>query len=263
MEIIDFHAHAFPDAVAARAIPLLEAEGDVAAHTDGTTAGLLASMDAAGIDRSVVASIATKPQQFDPILRWSAGIASDRLIPFASVHPDAADPVGEVRRIAEQGLRGIKMHAYYQDFDLDEDRLLPLYRAAAEEGLALLMHTGFDVAFERVRKADPARTLRVLDAVPDLLLVASHWGAWEDWDEVEKHLLGKPIYMDVSFGLQFQPRERSREWVLAHPAEYILFGTDSPWSEQAVTLDYMRSLELDPALEAAILGGNAARLLRL
>lgn len=263
MQIIDFHAHAFPDAVAPRAIPLLEQEGHVTAMTDGTTAGLLESMDAAGIDRSVVASIATKPQQFEPILKWSTAIASDRLLPFPSVHPEAEDPVGEVRRIAEQGFRGIKMHPYYQDFDLDEERLLPLYRAVAEEGLALLMHTGFDIAFERIRKADPVRVVRVLDAVADLRLVTSHWGAWEDWDEVERHLLGRPVWMDVSFALQFHPPERSRDWILAHPKEYILFGTDSPWSEQAATLDYVRSLGLDADLETAILGGNAMRLLGL
>lgn len=261
MEIIDFHAHAFPDAVAVRAVPLLEKEGHVTAMTDGTAAGLVASMDRAGIHRSVVASIATKPQQFAPILAWSAEIASDRLVPFPSVHPAAADPADEVRRIAASGFRGIKMHPYYQDFDLDEDRLLPLYRAVAEEGLVLLMHTGFDIAFDRVRKADPVRALRVLDAVPDLLLVTSHWGAWEDWDEVEKHLLGQPIYMDISFALQFQPVERSRAWILAHPGEFILFGTDSPWSAQDATLDYVRALRLDASLEAAILGGNAARLL--
>jgi len=35
MEIIDFHAHAFPDHLAGRAIPALEAEGNVKARLDG------------------------------------------------------------------------------------------------------------------------------------------------------------------------------------------------------------------------------------
>ena len=57
-KIIDFHTHAFPENVAARAIPALEKAGHVQAYTDGTSAGLLASMSRAGIDKSVICSIA-------------------------------------------------------------------------------------------------------------------------------------------------------------------------------------------------------------
>jgi len=60
--IIDFHTHAFPDELAARAIPFLEEEGNVKAWLDGTAADLLRSMDRAGIERSVICSIATRPQ---------------------------------------------------------------------------------------------------------------------------------------------------------------------------------------------------------
>ena len=55
MRIIDFHTHAFPDPIAARAMPQLEAEGNIEAALDGRLASLLRSMDAAGIDAAVVA----------------------------------------------------------------------------------------------------------------------------------------------------------------------------------------------------------------
>jgi len=85
--IIDFHAHAFPDALAERAIAHLEKEGNAKAFLDGKVSSLLASMDSAGIERAVVCSIATKPEQFAPILKWSREIASQRIIPLPSVHP--------------------------------------------------------------------------------------------------------------------------------------------------------------------------------
>jgi hypothetical protein len=67
--ITDFHTHAFPDALATRAIRALEAETDrVKARLDGRISSLLRSMDYAGIRRSVICSIATKPEQFDSIL---------------------------------------------------------------------------------------------------------------------------------------------------------------------------------------------------
>ncbi|NOQ45429.1 MAG: hypothetical protein GQ559_01950 [Desulfobulbaceae bacterium] len=48
---IDFHTHAFPDTVAAMAIPALERKGNVKAYRDGTVDGLLFSMDQADIER--------------------------------------------------------------------------------------------------------------------------------------------------------------------------------------------------------------------
>lgn len=50
--------------------------------------------------------------------------------------------------------------------------------------------------------------------------------------------------------------------ILAHPADYLLFGTDSPWGDLAEELARWRTLELPPDLLAAALGGNAERLLQ-
>lgn len=259
--IVDFHAHAFPDALAARAISHLEHGGGVKAFLDGRVASLLASMDAAGIDSSVICSIATKPEQFEPILTWSTQIASSRIVPLASIHPKSADAAGQAERVAEAGLPGIKLHPYYQDFDLDDEALLPLYRAADRLGLIVLCHTGFDFAFPRDRKADPVRIRRVLDRVPTLKLITSHMGAWDDWDEVERHLVGQPITMDVSLSLELLGRERARAMILGHPVDRVLFGTDSPWASQAQTLQTVRELGLGAEREAAVLGGNARALL--
>lgn len=259
--IVDFHAHAFPDALAARAIHHLEQEGGVKAFLDGRVASLLGSMDSAGIGVSVICSIATKPEQFEPIFTWSKAIASPRIVPLPSIHPRAADPVGQARRIAEAGLRGIKLHPYYQDFNLDDATLFPLYRVLDELGLLVVFHTGFDFAFPRDRKGDPVRVRRVLERVPSLKLVTTHMGAWDDWEEVEKHLIGQPVSMDVSLSLELLGRERARDMILAHPADRVLFGTDSPWGSQTETLAAVRALALGRAREEAILGANAQALL--
>jgi uncharacterized protein len=258
---VDFHVHAFPDALADRAIGQLEHGGGVKAFLDGKVVSLLGSMDSAGIETSVICSIATKPEQFDPILTWSLKVASPRIVPLASIHPKGPDPVGQARRVAEAGLCGIKLHPYYQDFDLDDQALLPFYRVLEDLGLIVVCHTGFDFAFPRDRKADPARIAWLLDRVPKLRFVATHMGAWDDWDEVEKHLLGKPITIDVSLSIELLGRARAREMILAHPADRVLFGTDSPWASQAETLRLVRMLELGGERESRVLWGNARQLL--
>ena len=259
--IVDFHAHAFPDALAARAISHLEHGGGVKAFHDGRVSSLLASMDRAGIATSVVCSIATKPEQFDPILTWSKAIASPRIVPLPSLHPMGPDPVGQARQVAEAGFCGIKLHPYYQDFNLDDEALFPLYRALDELDLLVVCHTGFDFAFARDRKADPVRILRVVERVPGLKFIATHMGAWDDWDQVEAHLLGKPITMDISLSIDLLGLERARAMLMAHPMDRVLFGTDSPWTSQAETLRLARALELGDDRTSALLWKNAQRLL--
>jgi predicted TIM-barrel fold metal-dependent hydrolase len=256
--IIDAHAHAFPDGIAERAIARLET-GNCKAQHDGTVSGLLKSMDRAGIDKAVLCSIATKPAQFEPILKWSLQIASDRIIPLASLHPD--DPlIGEhMRAVAESGLKGIKIHPYYQGFDLGSDRALPLLEAAQAENLVVVSHTGFDMAFPRDRVADPDRILSVLKRLPALRFVATHFGAWEDWGEVSAKLVGKPIDMEMSLALEALTMEEARRMILAHSPECLLFGTDSPWSDAAESLRVLRALKLPSDILRKIESGNAAR----
>lgn len=259
--VIDMHTHAFPDEIAARAMPKLAAEADLTPALDGTLGALLRSMDEASVDQSVLLSIATKPSQFDAIMDWSRTIRSERIIPFPSVHPSDPLALERLDRIATE-FRGIKLHPYYQDFLIDEARMFPIYERCIERNLILLCHTGYDIAFPRDPRATPERIVRVADRYPELRLITSHIGAWDDWAAVRDLMLGRPIYMDVSYSFEFPDPDNIIGDILArHPAEYILFGSDSPWGDQRQTIERIRERVADPATRAAILGGNAARLL--
>lgn len=259
--IIDFHTHAFPDPVAAKAIPALAAEGNILAHTTGTIDSLMASMDRAGIDISVVCSIATRASQFDPILSWSKEIRSSRIFPLPSIHPTDLDLVARVFRIKEEGFSGIKMHPYYQDFFLDEKRLFPLYEALSDTGLFLVVHCGYDIGFPRIRRADPSQILSVHRLFPRLQLITTHFGGWDAWDEVEKLLIGKDIYMEISFALSYLSSEQATRMLQRHPPHCLLFGSDSPWEDQMAALARLRSLSLTDKLLHNIMGHNSMRLL--
>ncbi len=262
MAVIDAHAHAFPDGIAERAIAHLEA-GNCKARHDGTVGGLIRSMDKAGIDKAVLCSIATKPSQFEPILDWSLSIASDRVIPLASVHP--ADPQARehVRIVADSGLKGIKLHPYYQGFDLGGESVLPVLEAAEASHLVVVSHTGYDMAFPRERRADPSRVIRVMERFPALRFVATHFGGWEDWADVRQLLIGRPLAMEISLSLDALGVAEAREMVLAHPAGLLMFGTDSPWSDAGETLQRLRSLGLPAERLKRIEGENAVRIFGL
>lgn len=259
--IIDFHAHAFPDQVAASAIPYLEEEGDVKANHDGRISSLLAIMDREGVDKSVICCIATRPSQFEAIVSWSKQISSDRIIPFPSFHPDDPQAVEHISQIKEEGFKGIKMHPYYQQFFLDDEKLYPAYEKISELGLILVMHTGFDIAFPRIRRCDPRQILNVMTRFPELKMVTTHLGAWQQWAEVENLLAGRKIYMDISYTLGQIDNQTARRIILKHPREYLLFGTDSPWSGPQKTYKQLQALELGDEREELILRKNGLALL--
>ena len=142
--LIDSHIHVFPDALAPKVIPKLAAISGYDNQTDGTLASTLEKMREWGVDKGVFFSIATKPSQQKSINDFCASIASDTVIPFGSVHPDAPDWEPELERIAALGLRGIKLHPDYQDFDMDEPRVLPIFQKARDLGLCVAVHAGFD-----------------------------------------------------------------------------------------------------------------------
>ncbi|MBC8317386.1 MAG: amidohydrolase family protein [Desulfobulbaceae bacterium] len=261
MSYIDFHTHAFPDKLAASTIPALEKEGNVTAALDGTLTALLESMDRAEIDISVLCNIATRPEQFDSILSWCHKKRSDRIIPFPSFHPESTSALQQINEIHACGFKGVKMHPFYQRFYLNEDRLSPFFAKIEELGLILIMHTGYDIGFPKERRADPAQILAITRKFPDLKFIATHLGAWDQWEEVQEILAGGNVYMDIAFSLEFMEPQKAKEIIEAHPDDKILFGSDSPWSDQLETIHLLKKLGLGEKKEMAILRGNAEKLL--
>jgi predicted TIM-barrel fold metal-dependent hydrolase len=263
--VTDFHVHAFDDDLALRAVRTLNESipPECAAVLDGTIGGLVRSMDEAGIGRSVTCPIATAPSQVGPILDWAVSIRSDRIVPFASVHPGCADMPAEVARIAAAGLLGIKLHPLYQGFAADERRMWPCYRAIADHRLILVLHCGLDLAFPADdERAHPERVLNVHRRFPEIPLVATHMGGWKRWEAVADRLAGTGVYLETSYSLDVAPQELLSQILDKHDADRIVFGTDSPLREQKEAVELVNRAFPDPEARRKVLRDNADRLLR-
>lgn len=263
MQIIDFHTHAFPDEIADRAMKKLQDNCTVKACLSGRLADLIASMDKHGISKSVLCNIATRPEQFESIMRWCDKIRSDRIIPLPSVHPDDRNIKDRIKLIKEEGFIGIKMHPFYQEFSIDDEKVYYIYEALIENDLLIVMHCGYDISFPQWDIASPKRIMNVLNKFPELKFVATHFGAWKDWDDVEKLMIGKEIYMEISFSFGWLPDEKIKELILKHPSDYILFGTDSPWADQGVEINNLKRLDLPQEIIEKIFYLNAEKLLNI
>jgi len=261
MTSIDMHTHAFPDALAPRAIAALEAGCDWQAVAGGTVTELIESMDQARIDISVVCAIATKPGQAAGILEWCRQIRSDRIVPLPSVHPQAPEAVRWLGKFAEAGFAGIKLHPMYQNFAADDPAMDAIYASAAECGLFIEIHSGRDIAFGQDDRATPARLAKILDRHPNLRLVCTHLGGWRMWDEVERELLGRDVYLETSFSLALVGPERAARIIRSHGAGRVMFGTDWPWASQTEQMQLVEQMGLTEAESKALLWDNAAAML--
>ncbi len=283
--IVDLHTHTFPDNLAARTVDKLQSMSHTRPFTDGTVGALRASMARAGIDASVVLPVATNARQVPHVNDASVALneqsAETGVLSFGCMHPDFDGWRAELARLSDAGVRGIKLHPVYQGVAFDDVRYLRILDRCAELGLIVLTHAGLDVGYsgapDFVSPRQIASAVRQTDGVT---LVCAHMGGWRQWDEVERLLPETGVSIDTSFSLgaitpngdgYYQTPEslalldeaRFLRLVRAFGAERVLFGTDSPWGEQSDDLRRFRALPLTEAARAAILGGNAQRLLKL
>ena len=276
MPLIDFHTHAFPDALAPGALDQLVRNtrayaavyGDAHPHTDATLAGLAASSRRAGLDTSLVLPIATSPKPSHTLNDFAA--AADRypgLRSFGSVHPRNPDCLAELERVKALGLRGIKLHPEYQGCYADGPETVEVVRKAAELGLWVVFHAGADIGMPPPVHCTPERVVRLRQAAPDARIVLAHFGGYRMWDEVLAHLPEMDVYLDTSYCLPNHSDEKGIFARILHAAgsRRVLFGTDSPWLDQGESLRATRAFLTEAGLSAeeqdAVLGGNAQRIL--
>ena len=270
--IIDFHTHAFPDALAPRAIAQLTINAAASGYTpmtDGTVDGLISSMNKAGISRSVICNIATNPRQMVKVNDFAISLqGNDRLIPLGSINPFAS--VGEILceldRLREAGIHGIKIHPDYMGVEIDDKAFTPIFNGCVERNLFVITHAGFDPVQPDHIHCTPDMVLRVADRHHDLKLVVAHAGGFDREAEVLEKLCGVPVWLDTS--LCAIRRAKSAEWghlcgeiLRKHDASRILFATDTPWSDPAAEIAFIRSLGLSEEVTEDILYRNAESLL--
>lgn len=268
--LIDFHTHIFPDKIAARALNVLEGNiENVSGITQGavipaTLDALKESMRANNVDISVVLPIATSITQSTSINKFAAQInGKDGIISFGSLHPMQEDWEETLYDIKEKGLPGIKLHPEYQAFYIDSKESVRILKKCEKLGLLVTLHAGNDAGVKPPVHCMPQRLRRVLDVVSGENIIAAHLGGWSAWDDVEKYLVGTPIFLDTAFTISNIERGQLLRIFENHGYDKILFATDSPWESPRDTFGYLSGLDIGEEDLNKIFSGNAKRLLKL
>lgn len=279
--IIDFHVHTFPSEISERVLAKLSRTSHTKYFTDGSSQGLLSSMRDASVTYSVNLPVMTRIDQVEKInhklIEERENLFEQGIITFGGMHPDYTDYKTELKRLKDNGIKGIKIHPAYQNTDIDDIRFLRIIDYASNIGLIVLTHAGIDIGIFDHNYASVSQILHVLDTVHPDKFVLAHMGGSGRWKDVEQDLAGADVWFDTAFsiGPVTQDDAKSGTPYLScnlsdedfvriarkHGTNKILFATDSPWEGQKDYIRRMENLPLAAHEKEQIFSENAIRLL--
>lgn len=254
----DTHAHIYPGKIAEKATASVGNFYHVDMRNVGLPHVLAERGIAAGTDVFLVCSVATKVAQVRSINEFIEKKCSEypKFIGLAAWHQDVEDIEAELDDIEARGLKGIKLHPDFQEFYIDDPKMLPFYQEANRRGLPVLFHTGDS----RTDFSSPRRLLHVIEKIPDFTCIAAHLGGYTEWEDARKELRGTNVYVDTSSSLFALNREQARHSIAHFGADRTMFGTDFPMWDPIEEIRRFFDLQLSEELNRKILYENFARL---
>ena len=236
---------------------------------------LLRWMDEEGIERAALINyVAPEVIGFDASVNgWVARFVrgrESRLVAVGSVNPrHERDAAAATRRLAETGIRLLKIHPPHQLFAsngylFSEPGLRQIYATAEEIGLPVMIHTGTSVfPGARNRFADPIGADDVAVDFPRLKIILAH--------------AGRPLYMptatflarrhpNVFLDLSGIPPRKLLEYLprLEEISDKCLWGTDWPSPgvrSMKANVDEFLSLPLSETAKKRVLWENGSHVI--
>jgi len=278
MMIIDFHTHVFSPQIKKKRNEYIDSDPCFAIlYSDpnaklATADELVASMDEAGVDISVILNIGWTTHELcvetnDYILESIARYPK-RLIGFCAVQPRSYDAaIAEIERCAKGGIRGVgELRPDMQLFDLmDEEVMKPVIEVLKKYKLILLTHASEPVGHDYPGKGaiTPDMLYPFIADFPDITTVCAHWGGglpfYALMPEVKKAMSN--VFFDTAASpFLYNPQVYNLVTQLVG-GDRILFGSDYPLLPQSRVLNEIRSLDMSEETKNLILSGNARRLL--
>ena len=257
----DAHAHIYPGKIAEKATASVGDFYHIPMHNVGLPHVLAQRGGEAGIDRFLVCSVATKVEQVRSINQFIQDKCQKypQFIGLGAWHQDITDISGEMDDIQARGLRGIKLHPDFQEFMIDDPKMLDVYKEAHRRGLPVLFHTGDS----RTEFSSPHRLMNVIDKLPDFTCIAAHLGGYSEWEEARRELSGTNVYIDTSSSLFKISPEEAKENIAHFGVDHTMFGTDFPMWDPKEELERFFALGFSQEENQAMLYDNFARLFQL
>ena len=277
--IIDAHTHVFsPDVVLGREVYAGRDLWFEHLYADprallATSEDLVLSMDAAGIQRSILCGFPWHDpgicREHNDHVADAARRSQGRLAWLGIVSP-AADPAAaaiEAERCFALGAAGLgEMNADAQRFHLSNPApLAPVVEVCLAHDRTLMLHASEPVghAYPGKGTATPERILAFLAAFPQLSVVLAHWGGGLPFYELMPEVAAataRVAYDSAASTYLYRPRVFRTVLDIVGP-DRVLFGSDHPVLRQDRFLRRVRELGgLRPDEVTLVLGDSARRV---
>ncbi|MDR0956254.1 MAG: amidohydrolase [Endomicrobium sp.] len=260
MDIIDAHTHIWPEKIAFKAKSYLE---NVINHQIAilpTFDNLLRYMDVAGVSKSVISSVASRPDQVVPINNWLFSLKYERIIVFAAIHPFLYNFKEELKRIKDNCF-GVKLQPNFQNFYVNDEKIFHFYEELEKLQLPILLHCG--VSYCGDVKSSPDKVEKIIVKFPNIKIIGAHMGGYLMWKESLEVLCGKNLYFDTSDSIRFMKKELLDKFFTHHGFERIIYGSDFPIESSKEDINFIQLLNISEENKQKILSGNIKKLLNI
>ncbi|MFC4248393.1 amidohydrolase family protein [Natribaculum luteum] len=234
---IDAHTHLFPERLTEAIRRALSDEAGWSFSHPTARPEIEDVLSEAGVSTYVALPYVHEASLATELNEWLCAQAarSDRLVPFATVHPDDEDVGDVVRRAFEDGARGLKFHCPVQECTPADPRLEPALETAAAFDRPVTYHGGTAPMFEDSPYVGADVFEDVVASYPDLRVCCAHMGTYEVDRFLEFAREYDNVYLDTTFAMStsaeetmgFDPSTIPDE-TFVELSESIMYGSDFP-----------------------------------
>ena len=228
--------------------------------TESSPKNLLNSMDAIGVDYSVLFNI-WHPEGTRGNDNTASMVAAhpDRIVGFAYVSPLMPETMlPELSRAFDQlHLTAIKLYPPFTSINLNEPPWDPIYEFANERGLAVIWHTGIEAA------AWPKFVSDVAPRFPNAIFVCGHSGNCPPMRAmaIEAAQNNANVYLETCS--TFRTPGAIEELVNQAGADRVLYGSDVPLMDHRPQIGKIITADVSDDAKRLVLVENAKRILKL
>ncbi len=240
---------------------------------------LIASMDEAGIDYSMVISLdrAEEGSSIDEIINFCDKYP--RLKPIGNFDLDdfGTEQIDKVKKYLKDGkIHAIKFYPGYQNYYPVDERILSLYEFCQSIGKPIIFHTGVLASGSKgiLKQIHPLNIDEVANKFSDLKIVMAHFGNPWVMDAAAVVSKNPNVYVDFSgyFGEWVSISDEDLEMFLRVLKDFkiftggfkkCLFGTDWPLYNQKEYLEAVQKLPMTEEEKELVFWKNANEIYQL
>jgi len=262
MLIHDAHTHIFPEKIAAKATKSIGDFYEVKSmECSATVDNLIYNSNEINVGFKLVCSSAVTKEQVDVINSFIISECNKNpyFVGFAALHPETENFEEILDYSVKNNLKGIKFHPDFQKFNIDDPVAYPIYKSIAKRGIPILFHMGDN----RYDYSSPERLKKVMFDIPDLKIIAAHFGGYMSWDKAFELPASENLYFDTSSSLSVIEREMVYKFFDKFGDEKFLFGTDFPMWNSKIELEKFLDLNLGENTNKKVLYKNFEKLFSL